>query len=287
MSIEAIKGISIEYFLKTDIGVELKKVMAVYEQIQKEAEAFKSSDEKSELVKLRIGSVLTLGVLSRISKGKWPKDYSKDDWYALVSEVSEYAVDIDGQEYSALIFKLYAEYIDVSAGIFTGMVPAEKLDAIRNLADELRQKTELFQNDGIGESEYTEDCLWICLDAMTKLLSAAITKYAGSDFGQLAEGIASVAFEYGRLVLYQKEQRLLNQYIENQHVIDVELQKQFDDYLRELQAQADTYEVLIDNAFSADFRQALQGSVELAIATGVSQNEILKTQDEIDDFFLN
>jgi len=66
MSIEAIKEISIEYFLNTNIGVELKKVLAVYEQIQKEAEAFKSSDEKSELVKLRIGSVLTLGGRRRI-----------------------------------------------------------------------------------------------------------------------------------------------------------------------------------------------------------------------------
>ena len=287
MSIEAIRELSIEYFMKTDIGSDLKKVMSAYEQIQKEAAAFSSSDEKSELVKLRIGSVLTLGVLNRISKGKWPNDYSKEDWNSLIDEVSEYAVDIEDKEYSALVFRLYAEYIGVSVEIFVDLVPEDKLNAIRSLADELRDKTELFQNDGIDESEYTEDCLWICLDAMTKLLSAAITKYAGSDFGQLAEGIASVAFEYGRLVLYQKEQRLLNQYIENQHVIDVELQKQFDDYLRELQAQADAYEALIDNAFSADFRQALQGSVELAIATGVSQNEILKTQDEIDDFFLN
>ena len=286
MSIEAIRELSIEYFMKTDIGSDLKKVMSAYEQIQKEAAAFSSSDEKSELVKLRIGSVLTLGVLNRISKGKWPNDYSKEDWNSLIDEVSEYAVDIEDKEYSALVFRLYAEYIGVSVEIFVDLVPEDKLNAIRSLADELRDKTELFQNDGIDESEYTEDCLWICLDAMTKLLSAAITKYAGRDFGQLAEGITSVAFEYGRLALYRKEQELLKQYIENQHVIDSELQKQFDDYLRELQAQADAYEELINNAFSADFRQALKGSVELAIAAGVSQNEILKTQDEIDDFFL-
>jgi len=286
MSIEAIRELSIEYFMKTDIGSDLKKVMSAYEQIQKEAAAFSSSDEKSELVKLRIGSVLTLGVLNRISKGKWPNDYSKEDWNSLIDEVSEYAVDIEDKEYSALVFRLYAEYIGVSVEIFVDLVPEDKLNAIRSLADELRDKTELFQNDGIDESEYTEDCLWICLDAMTKLLSAAITKYAGRDFGQLAEGITSVAFEYGRLALYRKEQELLKQYIENQHVIDSELQKQLDDYLRELQAQADAYEELINNAFSADFRQALKGSVELAIAAGVSQNEILKTQDEIDDFFL-
>jgi hypothetical protein len=287
MGIKEIKEISIDFFSKTDISAELNKIMKTYEQIQEAAAAVNSTDGKQGLVKIRIGTILTFGIINNISNGKWPKNYAKDDWLDLLNAVSEYAVDIDDQDYSAFIFKMYAEYIDASAGVLAGRVPEDTLDPIISLAEELREKTELFQNSGLGEVDYTEECLWICLDAVIKLLAANFTKYAGSEIGNLAEGLSSVAFEYGRLMLYRKEQELLKQYIDNQNVLDDSLQKKYEDYLRELDAQADVFRGLINNAFDPDFRNALQGSIEFARAAGVSEDEILKSSEEVDSFFLD
>ena len=217
MDINKIKEISLDYFSKTDIGAELKSILEAYERIQEAAALFADHDNEKRLVKIRIGTILTFGTASRILKGKWPKDYSKDDWIDLVNMVSEYAVKVDDQNYSVFIFKLYADYIDASITMLAGNVSEDTLNPIKCLAEELRKKSDLFEDNGIGESEYTEECLWICLDAMIKLLSATVTKYAGEELGHFTEGLASVAFEYGRLMLYRKEQELLKQYIENQH----------------------------------------------------------------------
>ena len=43
---------------------------------------------------------------------------------------------------------------------------------------------------------------------------------------------------------------------------------------------------LIENAFAPDFRNELISSVELARAAGVKEEEILNTQEDIDEFFL-
>jgi len=288
VDIKNIKEVSIEFLSKTDLSEELKKLLDAFGQVQEAAAAARTgSDSKKVLVKLRIGTVLTFGLAGSASKGKWPKDYSKDDWLNLVNMVSGYAVNIDDQEYSALIFRMYADYIDVSANILSDRVPADTLDSIRCLAEELRDKTDLFHNDGIDEAEYTEECMWTCLDAMIKLLSATLTKYAGRDAGHLIEGISAISFEYGRLVLYRKEQELLTQYMEQQQVTDSKLQKKYESFLCELDEQAASFRNLIDNAFSKDFRRVLKGSIEFARAAGVDENEILSTKEKRDDFFLN
>ena len=44
---------------------------------------------------------------------------------------------------------------------------------------------------------------------------------------------------------------------------------------------------LLSKAFDDDFREALIGSVELARNAGVDEEEILKSINDIDDFFLD
>ena len=44
---------------------------------------------------------------------------------------------------------------------------------------------------------------------------------------------------------------------------------------------------MVDRAFDPDFREALMGSVELAKAAGVDEEEILESTEDIDEFFLS
>ena len=61
---------------------------------------------------------------------------------------------------------------------------------------------------------------------------------------------------------------------------------QFDKYMEELNAQAAEFQSFIDSAFDTDLRGRLRGSVELARAAGVEEDEILKTIEDVDDFFM-
>ena len=65
------------------------------------------------------------------------------------------------------------------------------------------------------------------------------------------------------------------------------MQVKLDAFKRELQEESERFAALVDNAFAPDFKSSLIGSVELARASGVKEEDILKTVDEIDDFFLN
>lgn len=47
-----------------------------------------------------------------------------------------------------------------------------------------------------------------------------------------------------------------------------------------------TFEEIMDQAFSKDPEEAFQGSIKLARLSGVPEDEILKSQEDIDRFFL-
>ena len=48
----------------------------------------------------------------------------------------------------------------------------------------------------------------------------------------------------------------------------------------------DQFSICIENAFVENFRECYMNSIQLALSVGVNENEILKTTEDIDDFFL-
>ena len=137
------------------------------------------------------------------------------------------------------------------------------------------------------EADYIEECLWLSLEAMIKLLATSLSMVMGPELAQLTQAAAQLAFEYGRYVLFAREQAILSAYIQNQYILDEELQHQYDEFLRELQENAEQFQGLIDDAFSGKLRDSLMQSAALARAAGVQEEELLTSVDEIDDYFMN
>ena len=124
-------------------------------------------------------------------------------------------------------------------------------------------------------------------EAMIKLIASVASMFCGQQATEFAQALASCAFEYGRLMLYRKEQALVTQFIESQHRLDEELEKKYAAYLSELEAQSKQFYALIDHAFAPDFRTAFLHSILLAEAAGVKESEILSSTEDIDSFFLD
>ena len=286
MDLTILEDLSIEDLLDEEAAGTVKNGIAIFRKLQNCLYEMAENDDREALTKLKIGTTLTFEVLKRISAGQYPKDYTKEDWAAVAETVTHLSVEMDGGEYSAYIFDLYANYIVWSASLFNGRIPEEKVAAITALSEELRDKTEAFLDGKTEEVSYTEDCLWICLEAMVKLLSCLLYVPRLGDYADLAQAAAIYAFEYGRLKLYKKEQALLEEYLQNQRVLDSELQEKFDAFKAELQAEMDEFNGFVENAFSSDIRTSMQGSIALARTTGVAEEEILKTIDDIDGFFM-
>lgn len=283
-----IKQLTIEYLLQTSIGDELEKLQNAYENIQTVIQGYNKSDDSENLKKIKFGTITTFAIINKVISGKKPSEFTDADWKEVANFVDEYAFQLDGRCYSTLIFKKYAEYIDWSlTNPIIENADKKHIDSIRALADELRAKIEALNNEEISEVSYVDDCLWISLEAMIKLLST----YAGSilpypEFDDLLHAITGFAFEYGRMMLWRQEQALLEEYINNQYLLDEELQLRFEDFKSELDEEAAQFNALIEDAFTADFRQRLRGSVELALAAGVNPDEVLDSVEKIDEYFM-
>ena len=281
-----IRNLKIEDLQKMATLDNLKKALDIIQGVQEAAESLKENGCTKKQNILKVGTTLTIAFFSKIREGKLPADFEEEDWRDIALHVQEYAVKADETQYSMYVFMLYAAYIEYSLGNMAFGLSDEKKEAVQTLADEIKSKTKMLENEQIGEVDYIDDCLWICLEAMIKLTAGAVDSRIGFEKEKVIEAAAMFAFECGRLTLYSREYELVNSYLENQKILDVELVIQLDEYLKELELQTDKFNALIDNAFSRDMRQSLRGSVVLAKAAGVGDDDLLKSDEEIADYFM-
>ncbi len=283
----AIKELSLDYLKDIGIVANLQKAMDLYKKAQEIAIAYVNDDSPENLKQMRIGTVLVFAVISKVAAGTPIKSFTQDDWKDIVSKVSEYAIFIDPQQYSVGVFSVYANYIDLSVKfLLDGGAPEDKCANISGIVQNIRMMADELQKGNISESRYTEECLWLSLEAMIKLICAYNIAAWGSDIGEFAESVAILSFEYGRYMLYKQEQALLTEYLNHQREVDEELNARFASFCDDMRARQSEFEDLITNAFSQDIKARLKATIDIARDIGVSEEEILDSTEKIDDFFL-
>ena len=284
---DVLQDMAIEELLNSPVGQKINQAMEVIAEVQQNLCALAESENGARLDLLKIGTVFQIFLVDTLASGKSPKEISADEWGDIARKVSKYAVLEDDQSYSEFVFTLYADNIDLSAKSISRIISKEANASIKALSTEIRRETTLLRKGAVSETEYVETCLWLSLEAMVKLLSSSLTVLIGTEYSRLAQAVSQLAFEYGRYVLYAKEQAILAEYIENQYVLDEQLQERYNAFRAEVQAQSDKFRYLISEAFSPDIRNTLMQSAELARAAGVREEELLTSLDDIDAFFLD
>lgn len=286
MLIDIIRDIAIDELMQSPAGEWLEKAVEKVSDVQRAVLALSEKDEDDKLTLLKIGTVFQIFLVDTLASGKRVKDLKENDWKSIADKVAQYAVLSDEQSYTEFVFNLYADYIDLSAkSLQAGKVPKEKVNEVRALAREIRKNTERLHRGELSEADYVENCLWTSLEAMIKCLSMSLTSLIGPEFAELAQATSQLAFEYGRYVLYAREQAILQAYIDNQYVLDEQLQKEYEAYLEEVEKHAERFGSLVENAFSLDLHEALIESAEMARAAGVKEEELLTSIEDIDDYF--
>ena len=286
---------SIDELMDSPALQKLARIMEAITFVQENLEAAAESDDDTKRKLIKVATVFQIFLVQKLAEGKKLKDLTNEDWKIIAEKVSQYAIMSDGQQYSVFIFTLYADYIEASADWFSGR-PADEAAAkamdkaganIKGLSASIRFNTEQFQTGKISEVDYIEGCLWISLEAMIKLLACLLTPKIGPEFACLTQAVAQLAFEYGRLVLLNREQKLLESYIENQYKLDEKLQAEYEEYLAEVNLYSEKFQGLIAAAFTPGVRDSLMQSAELARAAGVKEEELLTSIEDVDDFFMN
>lgn len=284
MDINYFKNIGIDLLEKTPAYEAFQKSIRELENYQSALCALHENIDGSKTQTLRIGTILIRAIVARIVYGKNPKDFYVEDWKSIADEVIEEGILMEGDEYSLLVFNMFAGYIDISVMI-NEKIDKESAGSISALSDELRSLGKMFVAGEINEADYVDRCMWVSLEAIVKLLAAYMTYGLSEEYALFIRSASEYAIQFARAKMYARENALLEEYIDNQHQLDEELKLKYEKYMADLQKEAEIFNALIENAFSADFRNMLMSSVELAKEAGVKDNEILDSISKIDEFF--
>ncbi len=288
--LEQAKEVVFEKLKESPLKIDVSEILNQFERVQHALLNMINSDDKDFNLKIKTGTILIMSIYGKSIQGKSIKAFSKNDWKDVYENVVDYAVIMDDEEYSKLVFLLYAEYIDASVEVISSVASEDTVCDIHSLADEIRLKAELFEKDEITEVQYVEDCLWISLEAIIKIISAtvsaAVGKISSEEYAKLAEVIPVFAFQVARFTVYKKESVLLDEYLDEQKTLDEDLEEMFKKFSDEIMVEADRMYAVINNAFDCDVRQSLQNSIELARTVGVDDSDILNDENDVDDFFM-
>ena len=277
----------IEELLAADVGQRLKEAAETIAALQQGLRSLHEKGGSKQLELLKIGTVFQIFFLDTLASGKNAEDLTEEDWKNIAEKVYRYAVLEDGQCYSEFVFSLYADYIDISAETLRGITSEKSIDSIKQLSGTIRHNTELFRKDEMTETAYVEAELWLSLEAMLKLLSSSLTACIDTEYAELVQAVTQFAFEYGRYSLYAREREILDRDLQNQKVLDEQLKRDYEEYLEEVNARADVFQKLVDEAFSPDIHESLIQSVALAREAGVKEEELLTSVEDIDAFFMS
>lgn len=279
---------AINMLIKHPVGEKLETAIAVIEKIQKYLAVADSKKADNELSEMKAATIAVFAVIRKIQSGKIICQFDNTDWKDVINSISEYVLLLPDTEYSVFIFEMYERCIRTSVESISSFAAKEACDSISELADELQRNAELFHNESIDEAKYTEECLWIALEAMFKLFSTTCVSIIKDDtLSEFVNALTDFAFEYGRFMLYKREQEIISEFIEAQYEIDFELEQKYIRYIEDLNRQTEQFSTLIDNAFAPSYRDAFLKSILLAQMTGVEENQILKNREDIDKFFLD
>lgn len=283
---QILQDIAIDTLISSPAAEDLRHVMETIATAQEHILALAGSNDSTQFKLVKIATVFQIFLIDTLASGKKMEELTEEDWKTITSKVSQYAVMGSDEQYSEFVFTMYADYIDVSADSLQEIVSEQSVTAIKELAGSIRYNSDQFRSGELKEADYIEGCLWISLEAMIKLLSCYLTAGFAKEFSYFAQAASQLSFEYGRIVLFSKEQALLQAYIENQYRLDEELEEQWKQYIYELKMYSENFHGLIDAAFTANIHDALVNSAALARAAGVKEEEILLSMEDIDDFFL-
>lgn len=281
---DLLKDLTLDVLKETRLGGKLRQASEAIEKIQANLYALRHTDDSKELLSLKIGTVLTLSLAGKMLAGKSVRSLTTDDWKEIAAAVSDLAVLPAGRSYSSWVFSLYEDYIRASASVLNSESDSAAIEA---LADELAGKSTALAAGTLPESRYIEDCLWISLEAMVKLLVSFKAQLMGEEYATFVRAVSAYSFEYLRYSLYSREDALLDRYLQEQQALDEELERDFKAYMDELGKRMDEFNRLVAGAFDSDFRTALKNSAGVARAAGVPEEEILASVVDIDDFFLS
>ena len=100
-----LKDLALEQLIKSPVGAQLQKAMQIFQTVQNHYLALAEKQDEMGMTGIKAITIMTFSILKKIANGKMPSELDKADWKDIATEVSQFAVIADDQQYSVFISK--------------------------------------------------------------------------------------------------------------------------------------------------------------------------------------
>ena len=261
------------------------KALDLIERLLPAAENVLEQDTKD--VSIRAATMFLIGLWSKLKQGDSVSDLTKDEWNNILGDAYEQAAVIDPKDYSLRVFDLYRKSIEFAIEPMRFNASPAAVKRLEEIVSLMGGYAMDLEEGAMPEAKYIEENLWLSLEAVFTVMTDRLNfRLIPEERRDLAEAVGALAFQKLRLSIYEKELDAINECLDQQSQLDQKLTEQVNAYIDALRDELDEFDALVEKAFdTADFQSAFRGSIDLAKLIGTE--EILQTQQDIDDYFLS
>jgi len=168
--------------------------------------------------------------------------------------------------------------------------PANVASAYVTAAFGVAEQVKQLEAGSISEEDFVVNCETVCLDVTVSAIASAAGQVIipipvlGAVIGNIA---GEFVYELCKKQEDLKSQEIIKGYYAEMERLNQQLDVQLKNVIAEIQKAFERFQDLEKLAFDENINIAFQNSVYLAVEAGVEENKILKTQKDIDDYFLN
>lgn len=224
------------------------------------------------------GTAFALSVAAKLKHGKKFVEFSEDDWKEIGVETGKGTVK-GGIRGGALYY--FTNFTPVNSNVACAFVTASFgiVSQIRSL-----------EKDELSSEEFLINCETICLDSAISALSAMAgsalipVPVIGAVVGSLVGNILYTCCQkYGN----QQTKRIVQNYQEDVNAVIVMLDARYALCVKQLQESYAQFQSFEELAFSEDVNKAFDGSIKLALMSGVPEKMVLSSIEQIDNYFMS
>lgn len=167
--------------------------------------------------------------------------------------------------------------------------PANVASAYVTAAFGIASQIKALDEGKVSEEDFVINCETVCLDVTVSAISSVAGQVLipipvlGTVIGNVA---GEFVYELCKKQCDLKSQKIIDGYSAEMEQLNQKLDIQLLQVVLEVQKALGKFKDLEKLAFDEDVNIAFNGSINMAIETGVPENKVLKTKQDIDNFFL-
>jgi len=167
--------------------------------------------------------------------------------------------------------------------------PASVANSVVSASFGIANQVYMLNKGEITQDEFIWNSELLCVDATVSALSSFIGQAVipvpvlGAVIGNT---IGNMIYQNSRDYLKKQYAQMIKRYIQDIQLLEDSLEKQYQDYVNRINDSMNKYFAVLDVAFAVDASLAFEGSIRLAKYVGVKESEILKSLNDIDNYFL-